>query len=97
MFSSGKEKPIGKWGGFFKGSSAKLYADGRLEITSNSGSLVEVNIHDITAVTLRPGGFGKSKVALLGTGIELGETKALPVSRARELKKWIEQNKYIIE
>lgn len=96
MFDS-DEKPVSKWGGLMKSCRAKLYADGILWIQDTiGGEVVECSILDVSSVTLITGGLGKSRVQLNGHGTVLGTTKALPVSWAQDLKRWIEECRSIV-
>lgn len=91
FFSGDYREPISKTGGTFSGYKARIYRDGDVVIQHVwGGSVLEFNIHDVAAVTLTSGGWGKSRVVISGKGVTLGESNPLPVSKARDLKIWLE-------
>lgn len=91
LFGGDYREPVSKAGGTFSGYKAKIYRDGDVIIQHVwGGSIIEFNIDDVTTITLTPGGWGKSRVVINGEGVTLGESNPLPVSKARDLKKWLD-------
>lgn len=92
FFSGDYREPVAKLGGTFATVfRARIYRDGDVVIQHVwGGSILEFNIHDVTAITLTSGGWGKSRVVISGKGVTLGESNPIPVSKARDLKIWLE-------